>query len=124
MRKTPLEGVMRIVFQRNVFLCFANRSIVVARPARNSQIRAEDVPFDGSGWPHGRIPFFERIESLTERREIVYNMRVSWKTRDTTRQAIKGCRNLLSRRRKGQEPKDLMQTYIDRRSPSQVKVGH
>jgi hypothetical protein len=31
---------------------------------------------------------------------------------------------LLSRRRKGQEPKDLMQTYIDRRSPSQVRVGH
>ncbi len=37
---------------------------------------------------------------------------------------IKGCRNLLSRRRKGQEPKDLMQTYKDRSSPSQVKVGH
>jgi hypothetical protein len=43
--------------------------------------------------------------------------------RDQSRKAIKGCRNLLSRLRKGQEPKDLMQTYIDRRSPSQIKVG-
>jgi len=63
-------------------------------------------------------------KALTERRELAYTIRASWKTRDTTRQAIKGCRNLLSRRRKGQGPKDLMQTYIDRRSPSQVKVGH
>jgi len=40
------------------------------------------------------------------------------------RKAIKGCRQLISGRRKGQEPKDLMQTHTDRRSPSQVKVGH
>ena len=58
-RKNPLEGVMSIVFQRNVFLCFANISIVVARPACNSQIQSEDVSFEESGWPHGRIPFFE-----------------------------------------------------------------
>jgi hypothetical protein len=63
-----------------------------------------------------------RLKSLD--RELAHTIHASWKTRDTTRQAIKGCRNLLSRRRKGQGPKDLMQTYIDRRSPSQVKVGH
>src|SRR5215469_10182012 len=63
-------------------------------------------------------------KALTEMREGAYTLDASWKKRDHSRKTIKGCRNLLSRRRKGQEPKDLMQTYRDRRSPSQVKVGH
>src|SRR5258708_7703371 len=51
MREIPLKGVMSIVLQRNVLLWYANVSIAVARPARNSQIRSEDGPFEETGWP-------------------------------------------------------------------------
>ena len=76
MRKPPLEGVMRIVFQRNVFLCFAEALLQVletadpeASDAEIVQKAVQRVDRQKAGYAWETIPMDVKLVSLPKKAE-------------------------------------------------------